>query len=111
MDNITPIIFTQSKSGRQPFSTPNNHIDEFNLEECIDSKYLRRDLANFPEVSEPQIARHFVNLSIKNHHVDKNFYPLGSCTMKYNPKINDSIAMLDSFPEVLCTSLLYIVSF
>jgi len=100
MDNITPIIFTQSKSGRQTFPTPNNHIDEFNLTKCIDPKYLRRDLANLPEVSEPQIARHFVNLSIKNHHVDKNFYPLGSCTMKYNPKINDSIAMLDSFAGI-----------
>ena len=62
MRNITPIIFTQSKSGRQTFPTPNNHIDEFNLTECIDSKYLRKDL-NLPEVSEPQIARHFVNLS------------------------------------------------
>ena len=100
MDNITPVIFTQSKSERQAFPMPNNHINEFNLSKCIDSKYLRTDLANLPEVSEPQIARHFVNLSIKNHHVDKNFYPLGSCTMKYNPKINDVIAMLDSFAGI-----------
>ena len=100
MDNITPIIFTQSKSGRQGFPTPNNNIDEFNLIDCIGAKYLRENLANLPEVSEPQIARHFVNLSVKNHHVDKNFYPLGSCTMKYNPKINDSIAMLNSFADI-----------
>ena len=100
MNNITPIIFTQSKDGRKGFSTPNNDISGFNINEIIDEKYLRKQKVNLPQVSEPQIARHFVNLSVKNHHVDRNFYPLGSCTMKYNPKINDSIAMLGSFANI-----------
>ena len=100
MNNITPIIFTQSKPGRIGFSTPNNNINGFELNKIIDSKFLRNKKALLPEVSEPQIARHFINLSVKNHHVDKNFYPLGSCTMKYNPKINDSIAMLNSFASI-----------
>jgi glycine dehydrogenase subunit 2 len=52
-----------------------------------------------PEISEPQIIRHFVNLSTMNHHVDKNFYPLGSCTMKYNPKINEETARLPGFAK------------
>ena len=50
-----------------------------------------------PQLTEPEVVRHFVNLSVKNHHVDKDFYPLGSCTMKYNPKINDSIASMVGF--------------
>ena len=50
-----------------------------------------------PELSEPELVRHFTNLSSKNHHIDKGFYPLGSCTMKYNPKINDTTANLDLF--------------
>ena len=100
MNNITPIIFTQSKDGRKGFSIPDNGISEFDIRKLIDKKYLRNKVANLPQVSEPQIARHFVNLSVKNHHVDRNFYPLGSCTMKYNPKINDSVAMLDSFANI-----------
>ena len=100
MNNKTSIIFTQSKNGRLGFKTPNNNIDEYKLEELIQPKYLRKKEAELPQVSEPQIARHFINLSVKNHHVDKNFYPLGSCTMKYNPKINDSVAMLNSFAGI-----------
>ena len=100
MKNKTPIIFTQSKCGRKGFSAPNNNINDIDINNVIDSKFLRSNKASLPEVSEPQIVRHFVNLSTKNHHVDKNFYPLGSCTMKYNPKINDSIAMLQSFASI-----------
>jgi len=53
-----------------------------------------------PEVSEPQVVRHFVNLSVLNHHVDKNFYPLGSCTMKYNPKINEETSRLHGYTRI-----------
>ena len=52
-----------------------------------------------PSVSEPEVMRHFVALSTKNHHIDKNMYPLGSCTMKYNPKINEKLARLPGFTE------------
>jgi glycine dehydrogenase subunit 2 len=48
-----------------------------------------RDRIGLPEISEPEVVRHFVNLSQKNFSVDNGFYPLGSCTMKYNPKINE----------------------
>jgi len=58
---------------------------------------LRQIPAELPEITEPEVVRHFVNLSTKNHHVDKDFYPLGSCTMKYNPKINDVIASMPGF--------------
>ncbi len=58
---------------------------------------LRNGAPALPEVSEPAIVRHFVNLSTKNHHIDKAIYPLGSCTMKYNPKLNDEVARIPGF--------------
>ena len=79
---------------------PDNLINNYKLKSIINAKFLRKNTPQLPEVSESQVVRHFSNLSIKNHHVDKNFYPLGSCTMKYNPKINDSIAMLNSFAGI-----------
>ena len=100
MKTNTTIIFEQSKENRTGFKLPNNKIDRYKIDKIIDKKYLRKNNPRLPEVSESQVVRHFSNLSIKNHHVDKNFYPLGSCTMKYNPKINDSVAMLDSFSQI-----------
>jgi glycine dehydrogenase subunit 2 len=58
---------------------------------------LRGSPPALPRVSEPEVVRHFVNLSVLNHHVDRAIYPLGSCTMKYNPKVNDAAAALDGF--------------
>src|SRR5262249_50942254 len=63
------------------------------LSELLGGAPLRNELA-FPQVSEPEVIRHFVELSVLNHHIDKGFYPLGSCTMKHNPKINDELAAL-----------------
>ena len=60
------------------------------------AELLRKEL-NLPQVAEPEVVRHFVNLSTLNHHVDKGFYPLGSCTMKYNPKVNETLAALPGF--------------
>jgi len=57
---------------------------------------LRQNL-ELPQVAEPEVVRHFVNLSTLNHHVDKGFYPLGSCTMKYNPKVNENISAMPGF--------------
>jgi glycine dehydrogenase subunit 2 len=56
-----------------------------------------REALDLPQVSEPEVVRHFIELSTLNHHIDKGFYPLGSCTMKHNPKINDEIAGLPGF--------------
>jgi len=61
------------------------------LAELLPGASLRRELA-LPQVSEPEVVRHFIELSNLNHHIDKGLYPLGSCTMKHNPKINDEIA-------------------
>jgi glycine dehydrogenase subunit 2 len=63
-------------------------------EELIPSSVRREKAPVLPEVSEPEVVRHFTNLSVLNHHVDRDLYPLGSCTMKYNPKINERMASL-----------------
>ena len=100
MINKTPLIFNQSQSGRTGYQVPKSTVGDFSLDQFINRKFIRKKIANLPEVTEFQVVRHFTNLSIKNHHVDKDFYPLGSCTMKYNPKINDFIAMLPGFSMI-----------
>ena len=66
----------------------------------IDSKYIRKNAPGLPEVSEPTVVRHFTRLSGWNMCVDTVFYPLGSCTMKYNPKINEKIASLENIKNI-----------
>ena len=88
------IIFEKSSPGRCGVSLPTSDVPDKVLTDTISQDLLRDIPANLPEVTESQVVRHYVNLSTKNHHVDKDFYPLGSCTMKYNPKINDAMAML-----------------
>jgi glycine dehydrogenase subunit 2 len=61
---------------------------------------VRSKAPGLPEISEPAAVRHFVNLSVKNHHIDKAIYPLGSCTMKYNPKLNDEMARIPGFAGI-----------
>ncbi len=96
----TPLIFEESQPGKTGTPIPEADVPELELSDVIDSALLRKTPAELPEVSEPEVVRHFVNLSVKNHHIDKGFYPLGSCTMKYNPKINDAIAALSGFARL-----------
>ncbi|MBV9081024.1 MAG: aminomethyl-transferring glycine dehydrogenase subunit GcvPB, partial [Elusimicrobia bacterium] len=69
------------------------------IEQMIPSKLLRKKKPNLPEVTEFQVVRHFTRLSTLNFSIDANFYPLGSCTMKYNPKVNDAMAALPGFRQ------------
>jgi glycine dehydrogenase subunit 2 len=91
------LIFELSRKGRKGFSLSGNEFPEQPLDTIIPSKFLRTTPAELPEVSESEVVRHFVRLSNLNYHVDKNMYPLGSCTMKYNPKINDYTCDLPGF--------------
>lgn len=85
------LIFELSRENRVGYSLPDNEIDyPLNLP----GSFLRTKPCNMPEVSELDVVRHFTNLSRKNYGVEQGFYPLGSCTMKYNPKINDEMAGL-----------------
>jgi len=94
------VIFEKSIKGRTGIAMPKLDVHEISLSDSIPPELLREIPANLPEVSEPQVVRHYVNLSVKNHHVDKDLYPLGSCTMKYNPKINDALASLPGFVNI-----------
>ncbi|MDA8561603.1 aminomethyl-transferring glycine dehydrogenase subunit GcvPB [Gammaproteobacteria bacterium] len=91
---MSDLIFKLSKSGR--FATSQVTNKKFtNLN--ISKKLLRQDIPLLPEVSELQVVRHYTKLSQKNYSIDTHFYPLGSCTMKYNPKGVGKLAMLDGF--------------
>lgn len=94
------LIFELSKPGRVGYSIPELDVPEIKVESIIPSDYLRTEEAELPEVSELQIVRHYTALSNRNHGVDSGFYPLGSCTMKYNPKINEDVARFPGFAHI-----------
>jgi glycine dehydrogenase subunit 2 len=91
------IIFKKSIPGRQGVNLPNCDVPVLHT---IPEKYRRKQDAELCELSELDVVRHFTALSRKNYGVDTNFYPLGSCTMKYNPKITEKIASLDGFASL-----------
>ncbi|MBN2417406.1 aminomethyl-transferring glycine dehydrogenase subunit GcvPB [bacterium] len=95
-----PLLFEISSQGRRGYSLSDLDVPRKPLDEMIPASFLRREDAPLPEVSEMDVMRHFHRLSAKNHHVDKGFYPLGSCTMKYNPKINETLARLDGLASL-----------
>ncbi|MDD3436752.1 MAG: aminomethyl-transferring glycine dehydrogenase subunit GcvPB [Candidatus Gastranaerophilales bacterium] len=84
----------------------NNGIDGINIADCpegtnfIDEKFLRKTSLNLPQLSELEVMRHYKELSDKNFCIEKGFYPLGSCTMKYNPKVNEMLANLEGFTNL-----------
>ncbi len=104
MKNAEKNIFELSRRGRGGVFVPASDVPDRPLEGLIPAEYRRAKPAALPEVAEPQLVRHYTRLSVQNHHVDKAIYPLGSCTMKYNPKINDSLASQPGFallhPEI-----------
>ncbi len=92
------LIFERSKPGRVAFSLPEDDTD---LPLPMESSLVRNaDELRLPEVSEPDIVRHYTRLSSWNYGIDMNLYPLGSCTMKYNPRINEEIASLPAIADV-----------
>ncbi|MDP4085253.1 MAG: aminomethyl-transferring glycine dehydrogenase subunit GcvPB [Bacillota bacterium] len=95
-----PLIFEISKSGRIGYSLPDMDVPELDVNSLIPAGYLREEEAELPEVSELDIMRHYTALSRRNHGLDSGFYPLGSCTMKYNPKINENVARFNGFAHI-----------
>ncbi|RME71476.1 MAG: glycine dehydrogenase subunit 2 [Chloroflexi bacterium] len=87
-----PLLFEMSSPGRKAFSLPDLDVPESPLPEG-----MTREEVNLPEISELELVRHYVRLSQKNYSVDTHFYPLGSCTMKYNPKVNEVTAGMEGF--------------
>ena len=91
------LIFELSSPGRKGYSLPKLDVPDADIKSLIPHECLRKDGPDLPEVSELDCVRHFTRLSQLNYSIDTNFYPLGSCTMKYNPKINEKIAGLPQF--------------
>jgi glycine dehydrogenase subunit 2 len=96
---MEPLIFDLSRPGRRGTTVPACDVPSKPVASLIPQKFLRPEKAALPEVSENEVVRHFTRLSTLNYHIDKGFYPLGSCTMKYNPKVNESNAMLPGFRD------------
>ncbi|MDX6669076.1 MAG: glycine dehydrogenase subunit 2 [Solirubrobacteraceae bacterium] len=87
-------IFERSKRGRRAFTAPPLDVPERPLDELLPAALRRAQPPRLPEVSEPEIVRHYNNLSKRNFNLDAGFYPLGSCTMKHNPKLHERVAAL-----------------
>ncbi|WP_216831725.1 aminomethyl-transferring glycine dehydrogenase subunit GcvPB [Alkalihalobacterium elongatum] len=100
MSKNQPLIFEMSKPGRISHSLPECDVPEVELSELLPEEFIRTNEPELPEVSELQLMRHYTALSKRNHGVDSGFYPLGSCTMKYNPKINENVARYEGFAHI-----------
>ncbi|MCA9407712.1 MAG: aminomethyl-transferring glycine dehydrogenase subunit GcvPB, partial [Candidatus Omnitrophica bacterium] len=91
------LIFEKSVPGKRGYINPKSDVD---CKAQIPQKYLRQDDCQWPEVTELEAVRHFTRLSQKNFSVDTQFYPLGSCTMKYNPKFTEAVAQIPGFAQL-----------
>ena len=91
------LIFESGSPGRSGFCWP---LEEGSAQGSIPKAWLRDDIAGFPELGELEAVRHFTRLSQRNFAIESQFYPLGSCTMKYNPKINEVVARLPGFAQI-----------
>jgi len=92
-----PLIFEISDKGKRAYALPKLDVPE--KKDALAGLPVRAEIPGFPQVSEVEIVRHFTRLSQQNYCVDIGIYPLGSCTMKYNPKINEKVAALPGFSE------------
>jgi glycine dehydrogenase subunit 2 len=98
--SIEKLIFEKGAPGRRAATMPTMDVPTMPLEDLVPASLLRAEPAPLPEVSELEVVRHYTHLSQRNFGVDTGFYPLGSCTMKYNPKVNEDMAMLSGFAHI-----------
>lgn len=100
IESESRLSFEKSRSGREGIELPKERLAGKDLNKILPPSLRRKKPAELPELTEPEVVRHFVNLSKKNFSIDTHFYPLGSCSMKYNPKINEWAAALPEFSAV-----------
>ena len=91
-DTLT--IYERSRPGRRAFTPPTTDVPDTPVADLLPASAIRSRPPELPEIAEPEIVRHYNNLSKKNFDLDTGFYPLGSCTMKHNPKLNERVAAL-----------------
>lgn len=94
------LILEVSSPGRRGASLPPCDVPKKSLDEMLPPQFQRKTLPRLPEVSELDVIRHFTRLSQLNYSVDTHFYPLGSCTMKYNPRVHEEVAGLEAFARL-----------
>src|SRR5213592_4897382 len=95
------LIFERSQPGRAGFSLPALDVEETALDEIVPREFQREDnLAGMPEVTEVDVIRHFTRISAWNYSIDLGMYPLGSCTMKYNSRLNEKVARIAGFANL-----------
>jgi glycine dehydrogenase subunit 2 len=90
------LIFESGSPGRSAFFWP----EEESLPDAIPAALMRGEIGGFPELGELETLRHFTRLSQRNFSIESEFYPLGSCTMKYNPKVNEVVARFAGFAQI-----------
>src|SRR5512135_696842 len=95
LESRDQLIFDKSHDGRLGWSLPAQDVPSAPVDLARD--LVRREISGFPELSEVDLVRHYTRLSTWNYGVDTGMYPLGSCTMKYNPKINEAAARIRGF--------------
>jgi glycine dehydrogenase subunit 2 len=94
-----PLVFEQGCPGRRAYALPDSGIPQKRAEDLLPVDTLRPEIEGLPEISEVDVVRHYTRLSQWNYAIDLGFYPLGSCTMKYNPKINEDLGSLPGFAQ------------
>src|SRR3990167_5968340 len=92
-----PLLFELSSPGREGFSLIEEDLPQKIPLNGLELQLIRTENPLLPEVSEPDVVRHFTRLSQWNFSIDTGFYPLGSCTMKYNPRVNEEVARISGF--------------
>jgi len=97
---VTQTVYELSVEGRRAFTPPATDVPEVPVEKLLPADAIRREPPALPEISEPEIVRHYNGLSKKNFDLDSGFYPLGSCTMKHNPKLHERVAALPGFSRL-----------
>jgi glycine dehydrogenase subunit 2 len=111
-----PVIFEIGSEGRQGYSLPDLDVPAVETSRVFSSTLLRKDSPRLPQVSEPDVVRHYTRLSQWNYSIDTGFYPLGSCTMKHNPRVNEEVARMAGFvkahpyqPEITLQGVLFVM--
>jgi glycine dehydrogenase subunit 2 len=91
------LIRDKGREGRRGYTLPKLDVEAKELESILPESALRKEKPRLPEVDEPSVIRHYTNLARENEGIDTTFYPLGSCTMKHNPRANEAAAVVPGF--------------
>ena len=111
------LVFERSSPGKKAYQLPELDVPPVNPAEALGAENVRSEIEGFPEISEVEAIRHFTRLSTWNYAIDLGLYPLGSCTMKYNPRVNELVARLDGLawahpyqPEALSQGVMEVMA-